>query len=233
MIGSKLIPLLKEAGYTVYGGTRDAWRANDLEAMGVHPVVADVFEREALFAALKKVSPTGVIHQLTDLPRGLDPSQMAEGVKRNARIRTEGTRNLVDAAVAAGAVKIVAQSIAWGYAPGTKPYAEEQPLDLAAEGLRSISVGGVAALERCVLETPGFVGTVLRYGQLYGPGTGTDAPTGSSPLHVEAAAWAALLAYQQSKGGVFNVAENNPDVDCKKAALVLGWKPTMRFGIGA
>jgi nucleoside-diphosphate-sugar epimerase len=232
-IGTVLVPLLIEAGYTVYGGTRDADRAAALEARGATPVVVDVFDAKALKAALVSIAPSGVIHQLTDLPRGLDPSRMAEAVVRNARIRTEGTQNLVDAALAAGATKIVAQSIAWGYAAGNKPYTEDMALDIDAEGMRRTSVGGVAALERCVLGTLGLKGTVLRYGQLYGQGTGADAATGASPLHVDAAAWAALLAYQRSEGGIFNVTENNPDVDSTKIRRALGWLPSMRLARGA
>jgi nucleoside-diphosphate-sugar epimerase len=48
---------------------------------------------------------------------GLEPSRMAEAIVRNARIRDQGTRNLLTAAAAAGARRVVAQSIAWAYAP--------------------------------------------------------------------------------------------------------------------
>lgn len=37
-----------------------------------------------------------------------------------------------------------------------------------------MTVGGVIALERQTLDSPPLVGTVLRYGALYGPGTGVD-----------------------------------------------------------
>ena len=47
---------------------------------------------------------------------------------RNARVREEGTRNLVAAAIAAGAQRLVAQSVAWAYAPGTEPHSEADPL---------------------------------------------------------------------------------------------------------
>jgi len=232
-IGSALIPLLREAGHEVHGSTRQPERAAALEAQGVKPVLVDVFDAQALKTALVRVAPHGVIHQLTDLPRGLDPVRMAEATARNARVRTEGTRNLVEAARAAGAVRMVAQSIAWAYAPGPKPYAEAQPLDTEAEGARRVSVGGVVALEQAVLHAPGITGTVLRYGQLYGPGTGADEPKGASPVHVEAAAWAALLAWRHSAGGVFNIAEDNPEVDSGKARRLLGWTPSMRLGAEA
>ena len=123
-VGSALIPLLRNAGYAVYGSTRRAGRAAELEARGVHPVVVDVFDAAALNAALVRIAPWGVVHQLTDLPKDLDPKRMAEAAVLNARVRTEGTRNLVAAATAAGARRLVAQSIAWAYAPGAKPFTE-------------------------------------------------------------------------------------------------------------
>ncbi|MFS2053308.1 hypothetical protein ACEN8K_31130 [Variovorax sp. CT11-76] len=55
----------------------------------------------------------------------------------------------------------------------------------------------------------------------------------ASPVHVEAAAWAALLAWRHSAGGVFNIAEDNPEVDSGKARRLLGWTPSMRLGAEA
>jgi nucleoside-diphosphate-sugar epimerase len=229
-IGTALVPLLIAAGYQVYGSTRRAERAKKLEDAGVAPVVVDVFDAAALREALQGIAPQAVIHQLTDLPPGLDPARMAEAVIANARIREEGTRNLVAAALAAGSRRMIAQSIAWAYRPGTKPYDESCPLDLDAQGARGTSVRGVAALERQVLETASLSGTVLRYGQIYGPGTGVDAASGSSPLHVEAAAYAALLALQQGKAGVYNIAQDDAEVSSEKAKRELGWSPAMRRG---
>jgi nucleoside-diphosphate-sugar epimerase len=227
-IGSALAPLLIDAGYTVFGGTRRADRARELEAAGVVPVIVDVFDAAALRDALVRIAPASVIHQLTDLPPGLDPARMAQAVTANARIRDEGTRNLVAAAIAAASSKMIAQSIAWAYRPGTTPYDESCPLDIDAQGARGTSVRGVAALERHVLEAASLNGTVLRYGQIYGPGTGADAPAGSSPLHVEAAAYAALLALQRGNAGVYNVAQDVAEVTSAKARRELDWSPDMR-----
>ena len=228
-IGSALVPLLIEAGYTVYGSTRRPERAYALEARGARPVIVDVFDAEALRVALRRIAPMAVIHQLTDLPPDLDPKLMADAAHRNARVRSEGTRNLVAAALAAGSRRLVAQSIAWVYAPGPLPHVEEHPLDLEAEGGRRVSVDGVAALERSVLGTPGITGTVLRYGLVYGPGTSNAGPKGACPVHVEAAAWAAVLALRQAQGGVLNIAEDNPEVSSEKAKRDLGWHASLRL----
>ncbi|WP_024673909.1 NAD-dependent epimerase/dehydratase family protein [Pseudomonas syringae] len=227
VIGRALLKLLVAADYSVYGATRRAERVKDIEATGATAVVVDVYDAERLNEELVRIQPWAVIHQLTDLPRGLSPELMAKAVENNARIRTEGTRNLVAAARAAGATRLIAQSIAWAYRSGDTPYLETCPLDVEAQGSRGISVGGVAALEKQVLSEPTLNGTVLRYGQLYGPETGTDEPTGTSPVHVEAAARAALLALQTEQSGIFNITQDSPTVSNEKAKRILGWSPTV------
>ncbi|EKG43777.1 dTDP-glucose 4,6-dehydratase [Pseudomonas syringae pv. avellanae str. ISPaVe013] len=227
VIGRALLKLLVAAGYSVYGATRRTEKVKDIEVTGATAVVVDVYDAERLNEELVRIQPWAVIHQLTDLPRGLSPELMAKAVENNARIRTEGTRNLVAAARAAGATRLIAQSIAWAYRPGDTPYLETCPLDVEAHGSRGISVGGVAALEKQVLSEPTLNGTVLRYGQLYGPDTGTDEPTGTSPVHVEAAARAALLALQTEQSGIFNITQDNPTVSNEKAKRILGWSPTV------
>lgn len=227
-IGRRLIPLLCDAGHQVVGATRSAAKIALIRELGAEPVVVDVFDAQNLAEVVRSARPEVVIHQLTDLPHGLDPSRMAEAVVRNARIRDEGTRNLVTAGIGAGARSLVAQSIAWAYAPGPEPHQESDPLDLAAEGTRAVSVRGVAALEQWTLNSPPLEGVVLRYGQLYGPGTGADGAAGRIPLHVDAAAYAALLAVDTSARGIFNIAEPNDYVATEKARAQLGWHADFR-----
>lgn len=232
-IGRALIPLLVDAGYTVHGTTRRAERAGMLEALGATPIIVDVFDLPALTAAMRRSAPDCVIHQLTDLPPALDPARMADAIVRNARVRDEGTRHLAEAAIAAGCGRMVAQSIAWVYADGPKPHVETQPIMPDAPGGRGITLRGVAALERTTLHHPGLAGAVLRYGKLYGPGTGFDAPPADIPLHVEAAAWAALLAVQHAAVGIFNVLEDSPDISNARARRELAWRPEMRGTAGS
>jgi nucleoside-diphosphate-sugar epimerase len=222
VIGRRLATLLREAGHAVTGTTRSHVTIDALRALGVEPVIVDVFDADALARAVAAAEPEIVIHQLTDLPRGLDPAKMDDAIRRNARLRTEGTRHLVDASVAVGARRLIAQSIAWAYAPGPEPHAESDPLDVGAQGLRAVSVGGIVALERAVLDSA-LEGIVLRYGQLYGSGTGTDVAAGASPVHVDAAARAALLAIDRGARGIYNIAEPNTYVRTDKALAELGW----------
>ena len=228
-IGRRLAPLLRDAGHQVVGTTRSSAKVPHLLALGVEPVVVDVFDAAALLRAVGAARAEIVINQLTDLPSGLETGLMAEAIPRNARVRDEGSRNLVVAALAARAVHLVAQSIAWAYAPGPLPHAEDDPLDTRAEGDRAISIGGVVALEGWTLGAAPLTGVVLRYGQLYGPGTGREHTAGPISLHVDAAAHAALLAVDHRTSSVFNVAEANEQVSTAKAHQELGWRPDFRL----
>jgi nucleoside-diphosphate-sugar epimerase len=221
-IGGRLLPLLKGDGWRVVGMTRTKEKATLLAGLGAEPVVVNAYDPEGLLQAVRTARPGIVMHQLTDLPAGLDPSRMEEATRRNARLRSEGTRNLLEAALAAGANRFIAQSVAFAYAEGQRPHEEGDPLATEAPGRAGISARGVADLERQVLGAP-LAGLVLRYGRLYGPGTSSDARSGLAPLHVDAAAWAAFLAASRGEPGIYNVAEEDGTVDSGKARHLLGW----------
>jgi nucleoside-diphosphate-sugar epimerase len=225
IVGRLLVPGLVSAGYVVHGITRSAGKVAALETMGAAGHVVDVYDADRLREIIVRVKPDAIIHQLTDLPPELDPARMPEYQGRNARIRIEGSRNLVAAAEAAGARRIVAQSIAWVYAPGPEPHGEEDPLDHGAEGQRGATVAAVDALEKAVLGCRGAEGIVLRYGAFYGPGTGRDQPGTQAPLSVPDAAKAAVLALEKGPSGIYNVAENEGYVSTARIRAAMGWKP--------
>lgn len=222
-IGRPLCKMLVAAGHAVTGTTRDPAKVPLLQELGVHPVVVDVFDAAALRAAALAARPDIVIHQLTDLPPGLDPAKMPEARLRNARLRVEGTRNLVAAAMAAGATRFIAQSIAFAYAPGPRPYTEETDLATEAPDPLGATARAIASLERQVLEAP-LQGVVLRYGKLYGPGTGFDTPPPEGPLPVNEAARAAFLALTRGSG-LYNIAEEDGTISSERATRDLGWNP--------
>lgn len=227
-IGRALCPLLVADGHVVTGTTRSPERATALRAVGVTPTIVDVYDGAALAAAVAAARPEVVIHQLTDLPELLTGSATPDTYGRNARVRVEGTRNLVAAALAAGAGRLVAQSICWLYPRGSEPHLESEPLYRPHDGSDTSGVDAVLALERAVTATPGLQGLVLRYGRLYGPHTGVEAPPRSAPVHVEAAARAAQLAVTAGEPGIYNVAEADGYVSIERARRLLGWTPDFR-----
>ena len=164
VIGVRLVPLLVQAGHEVAGLTRSVEKTETLLAQGAEPVVCDVFDAEPLRDGVVSFQPEVVIHELTALPD--DPQRIPEMNAANARIRREGTRNLLAAAHAAQVGRFLAQSVAWPL-PGDSGKA-------------------VAYLEQTVLAAGGVV---LRYGQFYGPGTYYESDPPTLPrIHIDEAA---------------------------------------------
>src|ERR1044072_4851481 len=132
--GRRLSPLLVLLGHEVTGTTRSAAKAGSIEAMCGRPVIIDVFDADRLKQAAVAARPDAVIHQHTDLPDVNDPAKYAATREANARIRIEGTRNLMAAAKAAGVRRAIAQSVAFAYAPGAEPHHDADPLSLQCPG---------------------------------------------------------------------------------------------------
>ncbi len=122
VIGRRLVPLLVDRGHTVTGTVRTEVDARRLRSLGGDPVVVDVFDHDLLVQAVRAARPDAIVHQLTALS--------ARSTEANAALRVKGTRHLVDAALASGTRRIVAQSIAWAYGPGSTPAVETEPLDV-------------------------------------------------------------------------------------------------------
>lgn len=237
-VGRRLVPLLLGAGHEVVGTSQSEEGARRIRALGAQAVVVDALDAARLRAEVAAAAPEAVLHQLTD------PSA-ADGAA-NSRLRREGTRNLVDAAQAAGVRRIVAQSISWAYVGGTEPATEDEPLDVDALEPRNHMVRAVAELERISAELPDAV--VLRNGLLYGPGT-WYAPGGpvaaalrgepdgpylagltanadvSSFVHVDDAAEAVLAALEWPTGPV-NIVDDEP-------APATAWLPALASALDA
>lgn len=190
-VGRLLVPLLLNEGHQVTGLSRAPAGLERVRALGASAVQADALDSEGLRQAVAAAAPDAVIHQLTALAD-------ADGEATN-RLRREGTRNLVDAARAAGTQRIIAQSIAWAYAPGEEPADETVPLDIGADQPRGGMVDGIRALEETAAEMETAV--VLRYGILYGPGT-WYAPGGAVAAALSGDPTARLLAYLEADRSV-------------------------------
>jgi nucleoside-diphosphate-sugar epimerase len=244
-IGRPLVRQLVAAGHEVTGITRRQDRAEEIGVAGGRGVVCDVFDRARLAAAVKEAQPEVVINELTSLPQVYDPRKPSFYEETN-RVRSEGGRNLLAAAREAGARRFLTQSISFLYAPegdwvkdeGARPYDD-------APGHFGPAVRVMLAHERDALEADGLEGLVLRYGQLYGPGTyfardghlGRETARRRFPvvgpgtgmfsfLHVEDAAGATLAALERGAPGVYNVVDDEP-------AQLREWLPVYAEALGA
>jgi nucleoside-diphosphate-sugar epimerase len=227
-IGRRLAPILVEAGHDVIGSTRKPDQADRLRELGVRPVIVDAYDADALTAAVVAARPDVVINQLTDLGGTRDGGLSDDRLARTARLRSIGTANLVRAAVAAGAGRLIAQSLALCYATGREPHGEDDPLGVT-EPWMSITIPGVIELERLVRSEPSIEGVALRYGLLYGPGAATEEPDDPIAVHVDAAAWGAALAVDHGAPGVYNIVDDGGPVSNAKARSELDWRPDLRL----
>jgi nucleoside-diphosphate-sugar epimerase len=230
-IGVPLVRALVAGGHQVTALTRSASKAPMLRALGAAPAIADALDADALRRVVVAARPTHVVHQLTALPQG--GPRTAKELEPTNRLRIEGTRNLVDAAVAAHAKRFVVGSFALlGAAQpglpldsrGTDPVAQGGPhVHAAAEAMRS--------MERQVLDANArhlFEGIILRYGLFYGPENGMTkqmialarrrllpAVRGDRgllpPIHLADAASATVAALKRgTPGEIYDIVDDHP-----------------------
>jgi nucleoside-diphosphate-sugar epimerase len=245
-IGRPLLPLLVGAGHEVVGTTRSEEKADAIREAGAEPAIVDALDAEAFGRAVSEARPEVVINQLTSLPDALD-FRDPETFAATNRLRSEAGPALAAAAAEAGARRLLAQSVAFFYAPvGDRVKGEEDPL--IEPPPESPMAGGVASLrelERSTLEAPGLDGLVLRYGYFYGPGT-HYAPDGGTAemvrkrrfpvvgrgggvfsfIHVEDAAEATVAAVERGSPGVYDVVDDDP-------APLREWLPLYAEALGA
>src|SRR6201986_612433 len=155
-IGRPLVRQLVAAGHEVTGMTRREEKVAQLREAGADAVVCDVFDAESLPEAVVAARPEVVVHMLTALPPRFNART---DLRPTDRIRVEGTRNLIVAARAAGARRMIAESVSFFYAhEGGWVKDEEAPLDLDAPGKVGPAVAAGTDLGRQGLGAGGHAG---------------------------------------------------------------------------
>jgi nucleoside-diphosphate-sugar epimerase len=239
VIGRPLIAQLVAAGHEVTGMTRSRERAAAIERAGATTALCDALDAAALRDAVARAEPDAVVHQLTALPQRFNPRKQQIYDATN-RVRTVGTRNLLEAA---GGRRVVCQSVAFAVRSAEpRVLDEDAPLFTDAPPPFGEATRAIAEMERMVLEADGLV---LRYGWFYGPGTwwGEGGSTardvarrrfpvvgdGSglySFVHVDDAAAATVAALERGAPGIYNVVDDEP-------APQREWLPLYASAIGA
>lgn len=225
-VGAPTVRALVAAGHDVTGTTRSPKKVAAIERLGARGLVADALDVASIRGAVAEVRPDAVVQLLTSLPaRG--PMRLAD-LEATNRLRIEGTRNLVVAAVEAGARRYVSESIVfgYGYGDGGGEATEQSPFARTTPGSSfNPALEALGSLERSVLATPGIDGVVLRFGLYYGPGAGSTEfmvrmarrrmlmlPRGGGRMpwiHVDDAA-AAVVAALDGPPGVYNIVDDEP-----------------------
>jgi nucleoside-diphosphate-sugar epimerase len=239
VIGNQLLPQLRERGHEVIGTTRSAGKATRLRALGAESVVLDVLDAGAVRAAVAAARPDAIIYQATALTELNDFKHFDASFAATNRLRTEGIDNVLAAASATGAHRIIAQSYGQNrYARQGGPVkTEDDPLDSAPTAAARQTFAALAHLDEAVT---GAGGIVLRYGNFYGdPGDRWPAimrarkfpvvGDGSgvwSHIHLHDAAAATVLALEHDGPAVYNITDDEP-------APIRVWLPELAKIVGA
>ena len=216
-IGLPLVRALVAAGHQVTALTRSAKKQDELRALGATPAVADALNREALVAVVGAAHPTHVVHQLTALPK--DGPRRVGDLEATNRLRVDGTRNLLDASINAGARRFIVGS--FGLLSARDPAAPPSN-DEAANAVRSMENQVLEASRRRAID-----GVILRYGMFYGPETPSTlkmvdmvrkrwlpvirGDAGQLPLiHIDDAVSATVAALDRAPaGGIYDIVDDH------------------------
>jgi 2-alkyl-3-oxoalkanoate reductase len=242
VVGRQLVPQLVAAGHRVTGTTRSAAKADTIHAAGAEAAVVDGLDAVGVGEVVAKAEPEVVIHQMTALSGDFDLRHFGRTFATTNELRTTGLDNLLAAAQASGARRIIAQSFAGfpSIRSGGPVKTEDDPYDPnPPEAMRS-TLEAIKYLERTVIASP-LEGIVLRYGPLYGPGSsdvmvdilkrrqlpviGNGGGVWSF-VHVQDAASAAVAALDRGAPGIYNVVDDEP-------APVSVWLPVLARSVGA
>jgi 2-alkyl-3-oxoalkanoate reductase len=244
-IGRALLPRLVAAGHEVAVTTRSPAKAPQVQSLGATAVVLDVLDEKAVLAAVCKYRPAVLMNQLTSLPPRYNPRRLGPWYRATSRLRVEGSRILLRAAAEVGAVRFIYQSSAFMYALAGPPVVDEHaPLAVDAPAPFGDLVRATLEGERLATSMQAIDGVVLRYGQLYGPGTYFDrngdfarqARSRMLPivgegdgvfsfLHIDDAATSAIAALDRGSG-IYNITDDDP-------ALAREWIPAFCAELGA
>jgi nucleoside-diphosphate-sugar epimerase len=236
VLGRATIPLLIAAGYQVKALSRSTANDSAIREQGAEPVRSSLFDPGSLEAALAGVD--AVLHLATRIPQGADVRR-PDAWHDNDRVRAEGMRTIVDAALKAGTRTVVYPSFAYVY-----PDRGDEWIDVANTPPDPVTImESTLAAEREVARFAAteddfpWRGVSLRLGALYGPdlpSTQTQlqmAERGISPfgagkqaftpiLWIDDAASALLAAVERAPSGTYDVVDDEPMRHAELAQLM-------------
>ncbi|HLL50713.1 MAG TPA: NAD(P)-dependent oxidoreductase, partial [Thermomicrobiales bacterium] len=226
VLGRATIPQLLAAGYTVRALSRREGNDAPIRALGAEPVRTDLFDQRSLREAMTGVD--GVLHLATRIPPSSEMRSRSAWAE-NDRIRAEGTKNLVDAALAADVHVFVYPSFAFVYPESGDTWidAASTPVDPIDTLLSTIAAEREVA--RFATSNGGSErrGISLRLGGLYGrdlPSTleqlqlarrgvsifGAASKVFTPMLWIDDAASALVAALNRAPSGLYDVVDDEP-----------------------
>lgn len=238
VIGSRALPALVVAGHVVAAVARTGDKAAVVERLGGIPVRCDLFDAAAVRDAVDGYDV--VVNLATSIP-SLRKAARTANWATNDRLRTEASRNLVEAATAARASRFVQESICLLYEDRGADWVDENtprtPNSVTASAL-------TAEANATEFAGRGGAAVVLRFAQLYSadsdhvstyhsmvrkrlPALLGEPDSFTSFIQADDAA-AAVVAAIEASSGTYNIGDDEPLTRAEANAVIaraVGTKP--------
>jgi nucleoside-diphosphate-sugar epimerase len=235
VVGQYLVPMLVERGHEVYGTTTRQDKLEQIAKQGATPLLLDGLDAAAVKKAIAQTQPEAIINEMTALKGKPDFKKFDRWFAKTNQLRTKGTQNLLDAALATGTTtRFIAQSYT-GWTSDASRHGlatEEEAFDANPLREQRSTLEAIKRQEQIVLDAP-VEGIVLRLANLYSAESMSDSVAmlkkrqfpivgnGAgvwSWIHAQDAAAATVEALEKATPGVYNVADDDP-------APVTTWLP--------
>jgi nucleoside-diphosphate-sugar epimerase len=222
VLGRHTLPLLLDAGYEVTGVARTVEQQAWLERLGARSALLDLFDPDAVRRAVEGADV--IINLATAVPKSSLAMMLPWSWRRMDRVRRRVSANLVDAALAGGTVqRMIQESFAPIYADGGSAWLDESS-PVRPERYNRSTLDAERQADR--MSRSGWIGVVVRFGMLYGPGDEATAQMiesvrrGLFPLPGRPDGYASWVSHEDAAravvaalgvpAGVYNVVEDQP-----------------------
>jgi nucleoside-diphosphate-sugar epimerase len=220
-IGPATVRGLLAQGHHVRAVARSDDKATQLRELGAEPVAVDLFDGDAVKAAVD--GREGVLHLATNVPP-LRRIASKKGWATHNALRTTANELLIDAALTTGATRFVKESVTFSYPDSDDAWIDETTPPDESIAMLQPTLEGERMVER--FTAGGGTGVVLRFGSFYGPTARmvdeavrlarwrmsmlAGKPQGYvSSIHTDDIAGAAVAALD-APSGIYNIVEDAP-----------------------
>jgi nucleoside-diphosphate-sugar epimerase len=219
VLGRRVVTGLVGAGHDVSALARTDGRAVLLQSLGATPVIAELFDPEAMGQA---VAGHDVVCNLATHIPPVSKASRSGAWAENDRIRTEGSHTLVEASLAGGVPRYVQESVAFLYRDGADRWLDESAPVEPVGGMRSATVAEANAAR---VSAAGATAVILRFAAFYGPDSDSvlamirlarrrialsAGPNRYMSSITTDDAAAAVLSSLSAPGGLYNIGDDEP-----------------------
>jgi 2-alkyl-3-oxoalkanoate reductase len=222
VLGRHSVPQMVQSGNQVLGVARSEENAALLRSLGAVPVPVDLFDAQALAQAIAGCD--AILHLATKIPSTMNLGKRSAWFETD-RLRREGTRNVVAAALAQQVPTVIYPSICFAYPDSGAEWIDAAHNQMVEAGYYATTFDAEREVQR--FTATGGKGLTLRMGLFYGPESpqswdqlrfarwGIASVNGSPQAYhpfvmIADAAQALIAALEHAPAGTYDIVEDNP-----------------------